>query len=240
MFIYIDFTIALWYNKVNYCEVNIMALINCPDCGKEISDTARVCINCGCKIKRDHKKAHKVIKITVLSFLICLIVFLVLSTIILNISSDIRTYFLIVDKLEQELFEYNTIKIKPMITQMFIDDESYDLDEDDIRYYIGIEQATTISKKVYVEFQILYQNELVTDSCIILIDNNNKVVNIQYYSMYLLESSSNDTSQLMYYGDIVLAKFGLEYSGVPDDWKSINCNLVYKIYQSPFKYFIFR
>ena len=217
-----------------------MALISCPDCGKEISDTAKVCINCGCKIKRDYKKARKVIKITVLSFLICIVVSFVLSTVLLNTSSDIRTYFLIVDKLEQDLFEYISIKIKPKITQMFIDDESYDLDEDDIRYYIGIEQATTISKKVYVEFQILYQNEFVTDSCIILIDKNNKVVNIQYYSMYLLASSSNDTSQLMYYGDIVLANFGLEYNGVPDDWKNVNCNLAYKIYQSPFKYFIFR
>lgn len=27
-----------------------MALINCPECGKEISDKAKVCINCGCPI----------------------------------------------------------------------------------------------------------------------------------------------------------------------------------------------
>ena len=28
-----------------------MALINCPECGKEISDTADVCIHCGYKLK---------------------------------------------------------------------------------------------------------------------------------------------------------------------------------------------
>ena len=26
-----------------------MALIRCPECGKEISDSAQVCPNCGCK-----------------------------------------------------------------------------------------------------------------------------------------------------------------------------------------------
>lgn len=28
-----------------------MALINCPECGKEISDKAASCPNCGCPIK---------------------------------------------------------------------------------------------------------------------------------------------------------------------------------------------
>jgi len=29
-----------------------MALIKCPDCGKEISDKSEVCIHCGCPIKK--------------------------------------------------------------------------------------------------------------------------------------------------------------------------------------------
>ena len=29
-----------------------MALINCPECGKEISDTCDVCVHCGYKIKK--------------------------------------------------------------------------------------------------------------------------------------------------------------------------------------------
>ena len=30
-----------------------MALINCPDCGKDISDQAASCIYCGCPLKQD-------------------------------------------------------------------------------------------------------------------------------------------------------------------------------------------
>ena len=29
-----------------------MALIKCPECGKEISDKAKTCPNCGCPIKK--------------------------------------------------------------------------------------------------------------------------------------------------------------------------------------------
>lgn len=37
-----------------------MALINCPECGKEISDTAKHCPNCGFKIKGKKKNGKKV------------------------------------------------------------------------------------------------------------------------------------------------------------------------------------
>lgn len=37
-----------------------MALINCPECGKEISDNAEKCIHCGCPIKA-HAEQGKVI-----------------------------------------------------------------------------------------------------------------------------------------------------------------------------------
>ena len=30
-----------------------MSLIKCPECGKEISDTALACIHCGCPIHND-------------------------------------------------------------------------------------------------------------------------------------------------------------------------------------------
>ncbi|MBQ8576015.1 MAG: hypothetical protein IJ447_08225 [Clostridia bacterium] len=30
-----------------------MALINCPDCGKEVSDSAKNCIHCGCVLKQN-------------------------------------------------------------------------------------------------------------------------------------------------------------------------------------------
>lgn len=46
-----------------------MALIKCPECGKEISDKARVCVNCGCPIseyieekKEDNQKKFEYLK----------------------------------------------------------------------------------------------------------------------------------------------------------------------------------
>ena len=30
-----------------------MALIKCPDCGKEVSNMAAVCIHCGCPLKEE-------------------------------------------------------------------------------------------------------------------------------------------------------------------------------------------
>lgn len=41
-----------------------MALIKCEECGKEISDKAKVCVNCGCPVESKnvntvHKKAYK-------------------------------------------------------------------------------------------------------------------------------------------------------------------------------------
>jgi uncharacterized membrane protein YvbJ len=36
-----------------------MALINCPECGKEISDTAKHCPNCGFKIQPSLKESVK-------------------------------------------------------------------------------------------------------------------------------------------------------------------------------------
>lgn len=42
--------IYLQYIRINGEEKLIMALIICPDCGKEISDKSTVCIHCGCPI----------------------------------------------------------------------------------------------------------------------------------------------------------------------------------------------
>lgn len=39
-----------------------MALINCPECGKEVSDTAKKCIHCGYKLSYTHKSVK--LKIT--------------------------------------------------------------------------------------------------------------------------------------------------------------------------------
>ena len=40
-----------------------MAIIKCPECGREISDKAKVCINCGCPIEANSKNGKVWIKI---------------------------------------------------------------------------------------------------------------------------------------------------------------------------------
>lgn len=55
----------MWYIVSGYLKVNLkilkkggksVALINCPECGKEISDQAASCPNCGTPIKKGDKK----------------------------------------------------------------------------------------------------------------------------------------------------------------------------------------
>jgi len=43
-----------------------MALIKCPECGKEISDTAKICPECGYKIKKVNRKVYIIITIIVI------------------------------------------------------------------------------------------------------------------------------------------------------------------------------
>lgn len=40
-----------------------MALINCPDCGKEVSDQAPTCPNCGRPIKKEVSKSKPEVKV---------------------------------------------------------------------------------------------------------------------------------------------------------------------------------
>lgn len=44
-----------------------MALIKCPECGKEISDTSKRCVHCGYKLKKlDYKDILVIIAIIIL------------------------------------------------------------------------------------------------------------------------------------------------------------------------------
>ena len=41
----------------------VMALIKCPECGKEVNDTVENCIHCGFKLKIDEKEESKNVEI---------------------------------------------------------------------------------------------------------------------------------------------------------------------------------
>lgn len=72
-----------------------MALIKCPECGKEISETAKVCPNCGYKIPR--KTMEKETKITII---ITILVIAFLAFIAIEIIED--PLYLYTDKEKRE------------------------------------------------------------------------------------------------------------------------------------------
>ena len=51
-----------------------MALINCKECGKDISDTAKVCINCGAKTERYNETKNRMKKIIIITFVVIVII----------------------------------------------------------------------------------------------------------------------------------------------------------------------
>lgn len=61
-----------------------MALIKCKECGKDISDTAKVCIHCGAKTEKT-KELNKKLK---LYGIISIIIILIISSIILIYNND--------------------------------------------------------------------------------------------------------------------------------------------------------
>ena len=54
-----------------------MALISCPECGKEVSDTAKKCPNCGYQIKKRNKKLHILVGIVVVVLIIIAVCYFV-------------------------------------------------------------------------------------------------------------------------------------------------------------------
>lgn len=63
-----------------------MALIKCKECGKEISDSAKSCIHCGCKIKSQNNDLFDILSF-VSSGIIILSLFLNYATGVLRFSS---------------------------------------------------------------------------------------------------------------------------------------------------------
>jgi len=56
-----------------------MALITCPECGKEISDTSKVCVHCGYKIKKKMQLNDKFIGT---SAIVCILIVALIYTLV--------------------------------------------------------------------------------------------------------------------------------------------------------------
>lgn len=52
-----------------------MALIKCPECGKELSDTVKFCPNCGYKLKGINRKFSQISKSTKKRFFVAAVCF---------------------------------------------------------------------------------------------------------------------------------------------------------------------
>ena len=205
-----------------------MALISCPDCGKEISDTARVCINCGCKIKRDHKKAHKVIKITVLSFLFLIIIAIIILNMVLPKSTTA------VFKAMDIIYDNNTwYRTTDEIMGIAIDYESYIADEY-IEKYEDVAIGTEISGTIFIGFSDFMREEPFEDYCRILYNNHNNILNVQYYS------NSKFAPKEYYSFGVAMIVSNSKLFGMGDEWVRLDSNCILSIYHSPLRYFIFK
>ena len=47
-----------------------MALINCPECGKEISDSTKICPHCGYKLKNKSASKKWIIPVIIISIVV--------------------------------------------------------------------------------------------------------------------------------------------------------------------------
>lgn len=64
-----------------------MALIKCPECDIDVSDTAKICPHCGCKVKNQKEKSKSMI-IVILSIVIALIVIKIITGVIQQARDD--------------------------------------------------------------------------------------------------------------------------------------------------------
>lgn len=57
---FVEIHFFLWYNIKSYeRRLNTMALTKCPECGKDVSDKAEVCLNCGYNIAKHFEEIEK-------------------------------------------------------------------------------------------------------------------------------------------------------------------------------------
>lgn len=69
----------MWYNwiekdSISVWRVDNMALINCPECSKEISNSAKKCVYCGYKIKKPKNRKKMIITLSCIIGGICIVI----------------------------------------------------------------------------------------------------------------------------------------------------------------------
>lgn len=86
LFMCLSITLYQTHRRAIDAENMPMALINCPECGHQMSDTAKQCTNCGYKINGSHARLSKCIYAFLLFVSIVILSFAIGS--IMNYSLD--------------------------------------------------------------------------------------------------------------------------------------------------------
>lgn len=111
-----------------------MAIINCPECGKEISDTASRCVHCGYSLKKVKKERKKISKKAIIISIIVLF---------LIVSLGLLTYFIIIPEVKINK-EYKT-------AEKLLQEQEYDEAIDKFISLDGYKDSEERIKECYYE-----------------------------------------------------------------------------------------
>lgn len=127
-----------------------MALIKCPECGRNITDTNEICIHCGCPVTKKKDKKKKIIPVIV-GF--CVVVAIVIG-LLLNGGIDSLVPHTIQNTELMKLLEYtNPSEIKSELGNDY-EHNTYDSLNSSSDDYEDI----TIDSKVYSKVEITYDS----------------------------------------------------------------------------------
>lgn len=111
--------------------VNNMALINCPECGKEISDKARECIHCGYTISKVKKnifeifQKHKILKLSIICiFILIILIVVIFSNGKIGLSKSEKCALNDINTLQDVLLDPNSMIIYEIYTTLIEDSDS--------------------------------------------------------------------------------------------------------------------
>ena len=151
-----------------------MALIKCPECGKDVSDKANTCPHCGTKIKV--KKFNKMIFISIIS--ICLLIGL---AIIVNIA-------------------YNNFKKQNMSDEELISQNSVNKN---ISKEINDETINDINQLLLFSNELIKTVDATEEQPVDIINNElldvcDKITNNRYVKKYIDDQSTDETDEIKY------------------------------------------
>lgn len=155
-----------------------MALINCPECGKEISDTCESCIHCGYKLSNNEgskgKQANKK-KIPIIAIILVIVIIIGIGIASILIINSIRENNRIEQEKQEQLLEQAEKEAKKL---------TY---EEEICYY-----AIGYLKSILINPESLQINEVqISPSALVYYEEKDSNGHYSEYIIYLDYSAQN-------------------------------------------------